>query len=460
MEKSTVEQSLDASIKDGASYFVMMGLGEAYVGACAVFLGAPDSLVALIGTLPLFLGSCAQLLTPRLIDRTRQRRRWYLLGSTIQALTWIPMTLSLLVPKAIGSWLLLGGFVCYFAAVQFTVPAWLSTMGDLVPPTTRGRYFGRRTALGILLQFVAGTVAGLGLWLFKREGHEVWGYLIVFTGAFLARWSSIYFLARMEEPPYVPREEEAFTFWQFLRRLPHSNFAKFAVFVACLTASAHFAGCLFNIYWLRTLHYAYWWQYTACINAILIVQIPALLFWGRIADRFGNKKVLVVTSVGITMLPALWLISTHIALAIVLQMWSGFFWCGFNQSVQNFLLDAVSPPKRTRCTAYLNLVQNFGLLVGGVAGAIAINVIPSHLGSFHWTYPFWTMLGVSFLLRAATVSFFLPRFREVRDVPKISVAAMLYGSTRETVVNAANLMSGLAQRGGRETDVERVRGEP
>ena len=38
MEKSTVERSLDASIKDGASYSVMVGLGETYIGACAVFL--------------------------------------------------------------------------------------------------------------------------------------------------------------------------------------------------------------------------------------------------------------------------------------------------------------------------------------------------------------------------------------------------------------------------------------
>src|SRR5204863_4398132 len=104
----------------------------------------------------------------------------------------------------------------------------------------------------------------------------------------------------------------------------------------------------------------------------------------------------------------------------------------FNQSVQNFLLDAVSPPKRTRCTAYLNLVQNFGLLVGGVAGAIVIRFIPNHLGSFHWKHPFWTMLGISFLLRVATILYFLPRFREVRDVPKIGVAEMLYTAGRET----------------------------
>ena len=449
MEKSTVERSLDASIKDGAAYNVMVGLGEAYVPACAVFLGASQSFVALLVTIPLFLGSLAQLLAPRLIESTGRRRRWYLTGSVLQALTWIPMIASTVVPKAAGFWLLMGGFVLYFAAAQFTLPPWMSVMGDLVPPARRGRYFGRRTAIGIFLLFVSTTAAGAGLYLFKQAGREALGFLTVFSAAFLARWVSISYLSRMEEPAYTPREEDRFSLWQFLRRLPHSNFAKFVVFVACMNASAHFAGCLFSFYFLRTLQYSYW-EFTAAVSTIVVIQIPALLFWGRVADRYGNKKVMIATSVGITVIPALWLCSTHIVWACLLQAWSGLFWSGFNQSVLNFLLDAVTPPKRVRCTAYLNLIQNFGLLVGGVSGAIAIRTAPAHLGPWVLTYPFWAMLIVSFLLRAVTIVWFLPRFREVRDVPKIGMVEMLYTAGRESAESAVNLMTGLVQRGGKE----------
>lgn len=451
MEKSTVEQSLDASIKDGASYNVMVGLGELYVGACAVSLGAPDTLVALLSTIPLFLGSCAQTITPLLIDRTGRRRCWYMMGSIAQALTWIPMVAAVFVDRQAGFWMLLVGFILYFMTLQFTIPAWLSVMGDLVAPETRGRYFGRRTAFGIVLQFLAGVVAGLGLWVFKKHGMEKWGFATIFGAAFLARWSSIWFLSRMSEPSYTPREEESFTLWMFLRRLPHSNFAKFVVFVGCLTASAQFVGCLFPLYWLRTLHYPYWWQYTACVTALVVIQIPALLFWGRMADRYGNKRVLTATSIAVAILPALWLLSTHVFLAIFLQMWSGFFWSGFNQSVQNFMLDAVTPPKRARCNAYLSLVTNFGLLVGGVSGAYAINFVPTEFGPLRFHYPFWTLLIISFVLRTGTVLIFLPRFREVRDVPKIGVFEMLYSTTRDYAGSAMNLMAGLVQRGGRES---------
>lgn len=451
VETSTVERSLDASIKDGAMYNVMVGLGELYVGACAVSLGAQDRLVALLTTIPLFLGSCAQVLTPILIDKTGRRRRWYMIGSVAQSLMWIPMISAVFVPPRIGFWLLLGGFVMYYVSLQFTIPAWLSVMGDLVSPVTRGRFFGRRTAICILLQFIAGVVGGLGLWIFKKNGLEKWGFGTIFFGAFLARCASTFFLGRMAEPAYTPRDEERFTFVQFLRRLPHSNFAKFVMFVGCLTASAQFVGCLFPLYWLRTLHYPYWWHFTACVNVIIIVQVPALLFWGRMADRYGNKKVLVVTSFAIAVLPALWLLSEHILLACFLQMWSGFFWSGFNQSVQNFLLDAVTPPKRARCNAYLSLITNFGLLVGGVSGAIAIDYLPDHIGRINLHHTFWTMLVISFVLRTGTVLFFLPRFREVRDVPKIGVVEMIYTSTLEGAESAVNLMAGLVQRGGKET---------
>src|SRR4029079_15116788 len=118
----------------------------------------------------------------------------------------------------------------------------------------------------------------------------------------------------------------------------------------------------------------------------------------------------------------------------------------------NFLLDAVTPPKRARCNAYLSLVQNTGLLVGGLSGAIAIHYLPADIGWIHLKYPFWTLLVISFVLRAGTVLFFLPRFREVRDVPKIGVVEMLYATTVDTGESAINLIVGMVQRGGEEEE--------
>mgnify|MGYP001569758737 CR=1 FL=1 len=438
LEKATVEKSLDASIKDGAACAAMAGLGDpAYVAAAALFLGASDSAVALLVTIPVFLGACSQVLSPYLIRRTGSRKRVFLAGSLVQALNWLPMVAALFVPPPADLWLLSGGFVLYFMSMHVGVPAWTSVMGDLVPPRKRGRFFGRRSALCLFTQMAAMSLGGVGLALFKRSGHEVWGFAALFLAAMVARLISVYYLTRMTEPPYTERAEDRFTLVQFLRRLPHSNFARFVLFVACLNAAAHFAGCLFVPYWRDTLHYTYL-EFTATVVAVTVIQIPALPFWGRVADRAGNRRVLVVTSFGIAFLPVLWLLSTHVGWAIFMQMWSGFFWSGFNQSVANFLLDAVTPAKRARCTAYMNLLLNTGLLVGGIAGAWAINHVSATIGSFTMPYPYWTLLLGSTVLRLLVVVLFLPKFKEVREVPAVGMVQMLFFASREVSESAVN----------------------
>ncbi len=450
MQTSPVERSLDASIKDGTSFAVMAGLGDpSYVGACALALGATPSAVALLVTIPVFLGALAQLIPPFLIERGASRKKLFVAGSFAQSLAWLPILSAPFVKGRAGYALLFGGWVLYFLAMHLTIPPWTSVMGDLVPAASRGRYFGRRSSLCFLFQTVSLVVAGAGLALYKEAGHEALGFGVVFAGALAARLLSTWHLSRMHEPAHVFRDEDRFTLWQFLRRLPHSNFAKFVVFVGFMNASAHFAGCLFAPYWKQTLGYSYW-EYMAVAAAVVGIQIVSLPFWGRQADRYGNKKVLKAASVGIVLLPALWLLSTHVAWAVFLQAWSGFFWSGFNQSVANFLFDAVTPPKRARCTAYLYLVMNTGLLIGGVGGSWAIRHLPTSFAGLAWPHAFWTVLALSFLLRGLALALFLPRFREVRDVPPIGTVEMFAQAAREVSGSTLNLLGVLTGKDSKE----------
>jgi MFS family permease len=458
VERATVERSLDASIRDGAAYAVMVGLGESWIGLCAVFLQATTAQVGLLHTIPLFLGACAQILSLYLIERTGRRNFAFVAGSFVQTLSWLPMIAALFVPKAAGFWILFGGFVVYLAANHFTMPAWMSVMGDLVPAGSRGRYFGSRNSMAFLTQTVALVLAGVGLRIYEKNGHEAQGFLVLFGGALLARAASTWYLSRMAEPAYHETEEHRFTLWKFVSAMPRSNFARFALFVACLNAAAHFAGALFVPYWRRDLGYGYW-EILAVLAAVLVIQVPALVFWGRAADRFGNKKVLVATSLGISALPAMWLLTGHIGWAVFMQLWSGFLWSGFNQSVANFLLDAVSPPKRARCWAYLNFMLNTGVLVGGLAGSWAITVVPMNVGPVVFAFPFCTLLVLSTALRASVVFIFLRLFREVRDVPQVGVGEMLLQSTLEVTESAVNMVTGLVSRdNGKDDPVDSGKG--
>ena len=445
MDDRSVETSLDASIKDATAYSVMVGLGELYVSAAAVYLKASDAAVALLQTLPLFLGACMQLVTPPMIDRLRRRWPLALGGATVQALTWAPMIVALFLPPQIGVIVVIASNILYFAAIHFTIPAWMSVMGDLVPAEARGRYFGRRNALAITMQLFAGILGGAALDVFKRAGHEGLGFAVIFAGALFARLLSTWYLSRMTEPAYTPAVDRGPSLLEFVRGLRTSNFARFVVFVAAINASAHVAGSITNIYFLRVLHYSYW-QYTLVLNILVLASIPALPAWGRLADRFGNRIVLATTAMLIVSAPVLWFVSGHVAWSCVVQAIAGIGWAGFNLCVGNFLFDALPPAHRARNTAYLNVFTNVGVLVGGFAAAGIAWLNPLALGPLRLTHWVYAAFIVSFLLRIAAITIILPRFREVRNVPPVGVVRMLFHAGREVAEAAVNVVTGLVGR--------------
>lgn len=430
MDSKTVERSLDASIKDVAAYGMMVGLGETYLSACALHLGASNVVIGILGSVPLFLGACLQPLAANLVDRIGRRRGLYLLGATVQALMWVPILASIFLPRPLGLWVLVGSVIVYFAGVHFASPPWNSTMGDLVPASVRGRYFGKRNAVMMICSCVATVLAGGGLHLAAGERYTSWGYVAIFTGALVARAGSVWYLAKMAEPPYHRTPGDSFTLWQFLRQLPTSNFAKFVFFVAAMNFAAHISGVYFIAYFMRELRFTYF-ELMVAQTVIILAQFPALYFWGPIADRYGNRKVMIVTGIGIVAIPALWLLSREVWWAWFLQGWAGAFWCGFNLSAANFLLDAVSPPKRARCTAYFNLIVGCAVLASGLIGASIVGHLPKRLPLLDvrlWS-GFYILLILSFLLRLLALVIFLPRIREVRDVPNVGVGEMLFRAT-------------------------------
>ncbi|MBI2899361.1 MAG: MFS transporter [Planctomycetes bacterium] len=453
MDQATVERSLDASIKDVAAYGIMVGLGETYLSACALHLGASNVVIGILGSVPLFVGACLQPLAANLVDRTGTRRRWYLSGAALQALTWVPILAALVLPSPLDLWVLIGSVILYFGGVHFASPPWNSTMGDLVPPEIRGRYFGRRTATMIVTTGLSTAVAGLALHFYKEGGQETLGFGLVFAAALVARILSVSYLARMADPPYHRTAEDAFTFWQFLRQLPRSNFAKFVFFVAALNFAAHVSGVYFIVYFLRELRFTYW-EFMISQFVLVLSQIPALYFWGPVADRYGTRKVMVATGLGVALLPILFLASRSPVWVWFLQAWAGVFWSGFNLSASNFLLDAVSPPKRARCTAYFNLIVGIAILAAGMIGSAVVGRLPRHysVAGFDFTLfsGFWMLLVVSFLLRVLALCFFLPRIREVRDVPRASVAEMLFRSTpiKSVAEAAVDLITNVWRRNG------------
>jgi MFS family permease len=324
---------------------------------------------------------------------------------------------------------LLALMIIYQGANGSVVPVWNSLIGDLVPAGIRGRFFGDRNSLTGISSFIYLILAGVILHLFKKGGMAATGFLIIFSAAFLARLNSVRWLSKYEDPEFHLAPDQAFTFRQFLRRSPYSNFAKFVFFVGAINFGTAFSAPYFALYMLRDLGFSYV-QFTVVVGMSMVTQFLTFRYWGVLSDRFGNKKILNLCGWGVGLVPILWLVSPAMLYLMVIQIYGGLVWSGFSLAVANFIFDAVTPPKRARCVAYNGLVNGVFVLAGSLLGGYAAGHLPRSfsLGSWTWEPPF--MLTVIFLIsglmRLVAAGIFLPKFKEVRSVEPIRNRDLLF----------------------------------
>jgi hypothetical protein len=245
------------------------------------------------------------------------------------------------------------------------------------------------------------------------------GFFTIFVVAAAARMLSARELSRHQDIAYEVPESDKFSFWDFIRRSPWSNFAKFVFFFASIQFGVSIAGPYFSLYMLRDLQFSYF-EFTLVTASAVVSQLFALKNWGAISQSFGNRRILAVCGHGVALIPLLWLLNDNIWYLIVIQIYSGFVWSGFNLAAQNFMFDAVKPAKRARCAAYQAIVNGFFVLTGSLIGAAliphltAINVAikSSDLHASNLLYLFL----ISGIVRLLSTLVFLPMFKEVREV--------------------------------------------
>lgn len=431
MTDPTKTPTLKAAIRDGVSHAVMMGTGETYLGPFGIFLQATTVQVGLLATLPQLIASLIQWASAQAMDRIHSRRRFVVCGALAQACLWVPI---LLIPLALGRggpavMALLGLLLLYHGTNGALVPVWNSLIGDLVPAEVRGRFFGNRNRLTGMSTFVGVLLAGAALNLFERTGRLDLGFMVIFGAAFLVKMISVYWLTRYDDPPAHFSPDQVFSFRQFIKRSPHSNFAKFVFFVSAINLGVAFSGPYFALYMLRDLRFSYL-EFTAVTGTAVMTQFLTFRYWGELADRFGTKKILNLCGLGVSLVPVLWLFSSHIAYLMVIQVYGGAVWAGFSLAAGNFIFDAVTPPKRARCVAYYGLVNGVFVFAGSLAGGFVADHLPTVYPLGPWTWAPAFTLPVIFLLsgvlRLIAAALFLPRFREVRPVEPIRHRELIF----------------------------------
>lgn len=423
------DRSLRFAVRESNGASVMSGAGETYFSAYAILLRASNTQIAFLAAAPALLGSLVQLIAAWLHHVTDRRKPLIMAGLFLQALVWLPLIwLPYYFPSQAVA-IVIACIVLYYAGGNFAAPSWNSLLGDLVPEGGRGRYFGHRSRLANLWNFLALTGAGIVLHFWKLQGQERLGFMLVFSVALLARLYSLYQVARMHEPVHEHSDAEARTLRGLLTGLRDSHFMRFSLFNAAMNFAAGIAGPFFAVYMLRDLGFSYL-QFTASTAIVVLTQFMTLSMWGRLGDAFGNRIILVVTGFLVSILPALWLLSTSFLFIVAIQVLGGLAWAGFHLSAGNFVYDTVAPSRRAAYSAVHNVLAALTTFVGAAFGGWLTTQLSTQAVLFGFEIELVSSLGWLFLIstiaRLSTAIAFVPLLREVRSVAPISAVTLLY----------------------------------
>lgn len=402
-----VKRSLWYSFWDGVFASIQMGLVEQFVTPLALFLGAGDVAIGFLNFVRNAFVSIVQVFSADLTNLVKSRKRLVTWAVFMTALLWLP---TYLLPFLFGEAKVTVFIILFTITSSFNMlatPAWASMMTQYIPPRKRGAYFGwRGTVLGLV--YCLALLLG-GLLLFYLQNISLFIAFGVLLGlASLARFLSWYNLTKMYEPRWHHQSSDYFSLWQFVSRVRHSNFARFTLLCASFMLGVAMVSPFFAVYVLQELHFSYY-DYTVLMLASSLTMYVTQRYWGVLADKYGNLRIVQLTTLLISVIPLCWIFSRDLGYLVMVQLVAGFVWAGFNLTSANFIYDVAVMGKRERCVAYFNFFSGVGIGIGALIGGYLYRYLPPWLG-----FSFYLSLVLSGFIRigaALLLNFFVKEVR-------------------------------------------------
>ena len=418
-EDKLKEQSRNYSIKDGIFATIKDSISGNFIAPFAIAINSSNAMIAMLSSIPGLLGPISQWQSSDLVEN-HTRKKIVLTSVLFEIFSFIPLiTIAFLFYLNILTTLLplmmLIFFSIYLICANAASPAWFSWIGDLVDEKNRGKWFAKRTfILGSVSLFCA-ILSAILLDFFKKNNILIFGFIILFIIAIIARIFSRYYLKKQYEPKIIIEKENYFSFFQFISKAPFNNFGRFTIYRALLNCATSIAGPFFTIYMLKDLQFSYI-TYIIVISAATLFSLVMIKTWGRFSDKYGNYEIFRITLFIIVLCPIAWVFSkSPIYLILVPQLLSGIGWGGFNLACSNYVFDCVTPQKRSLAFYYYELLNGIGVFTGAAIGAILIENIKTTLIN-----PILIIFIISGVLRLIVGIIMLPKIREVKDKAKFS----------------------------------------
>ena len=352
-------------------------VGGVILTAFALHLGASSAGIGILAAV-IFWNQLLQGPGALLVERLGRRKLIAVMGSLVMATAPLLMlALAFAEPTLTSRLALVATVVLYGGAGAMAGCAWNAWIRDVVPDDRRGRFFGRRSALGTATSIAGGILAASLIDLYPEgslERSRIFAGL--FIVAFIAELISAAALARAPEPK-MPATRTIHTrlLPMYRETLRVAKFRQWLAYVGSWQFAVNLAQPFFTLFFLRQLGFSM----TFVIVLSLISQLANLLTlgrWGSYADRYKSKSILnvaapaylfcIVGMVGASQIDSSTLVAIYlVALHILLGMASA----GVNLASSNMLMK-LSPAGDAQAYIATNglvtaLAAGFAPLLGG-----------------------------------------------------------------------------------------------
>jgi MFS family permease len=330
VSKDAIRTSLRASTLDaGFSTFFSITTSGILLSNFLVEMGASPVVFGLLSSIPMVV-NLIQPLGAYLSERKTSRFQYCFWIYGPARLLWVFLVIGI----AGSSW----GWVNSQQLIMLTLlivlmsnllgalggASWLSWMATLVPRRLRGRYFGIRNSVASLTNLVCVPIAGVAVSTWY--GGSLQGYGVVLLVGILAGLMSLgcqYFKVDVNpqvqnasptksspnkavsgnQPENIKPSKDAIageSIWK------NSNFLKFLLYFSSWMFAANLSLPFFNLYMLDTLNLDVSWV-TLYGSLQAGANLLMLILWGKLADRIGNRPILLIIGIVAASVPLLWL---------------------------------------------------------------------------------------------------------------------------------------------------------
>ncbi len=301
--------------------------------------------------------------------------------------------------------------------------AWITWMGDLVPSSVRGRFFGRRTMCLTLAGGAASLGVGLSLDALSVHGWKEEALASLAALSCLAGLTSICLLRRQHEPAAAGKTRTEHTGWAALTDcLKDRSLRPFLWYQLAWNAAVACVATFFSFHMLVNLRMGFA-LVAAHGVAIALVRILAAPLWGRAVDRLGARPVIVLCSFGIATVPAIWMLATPERLwpVAVDALVTGVLWGGHVIAMVDLSVGLAPRRGRPFYLAAFATAGGLGFATASLLAGLLASTMPTRFPMFglDWT-PIHVLLLISALARASAAGLAL-RIQEpnARGVPEL-----------------------------------------